>query len=64
MPPHPYRVGVPVDDLAKADAFWSGLLELEVDDAIPNRHYLQTQGAVVVLIDTVEHEKAHGGSEE
>ena len=60
MPPHLYRVAVPVDDLAKADVFWSGLLELNVDDAIPNRHYLKTLGAIVVLIGTVEHDRSHG----
>ena len=55
-----YRIGLPVDDLARADAFWSAILELEIDDRIPNRHYLQAEGALVVLIDTVEHDRTHG----
>lgn len=60
MAPHLFRVILPVDDLAKADAFWGGLLELEVDGAVPNRHYLRTEGAVLVLVDEHEHDTAHG----
>jgi len=60
MPATLYRIGLPVDDLAAADAFWSALLGLEVDDRIPNRHYLQTDGALLVIIDTVEHDRVHG----
>jgi catechol 2,3-dioxygenase-like lactoylglutathione lyase family enzyme len=60
MPPRVFRVVLPVDDLAKAGAFWSALLELELDDAIPSRHYLGTEGAVVVLVDVHEHDVAHG----
>ena len=32
MPAHLYRVGFPADDLGRADAFGSGLLEVEVDE--------------------------------
>ena len=60
MAPRIFRVTLPVDDLPKAGAFWSALLELPLDDAIPSRHYLRTEGAVVVLVDEHEHDVAHG----
>ncbi len=55
-----FRVTVPVDDLQAADAFWSKLLDLDVDSAIPSRHYIRTGGAIVVLVDTREHARGHG----
>ena len=60
MAPHLYRVVLPVDDMPKADAFWSALLDLPVDAAIPNRHYLQTDGAILALVDPTEHARRHG----
>jgi catechol 2,3-dioxygenase-like lactoylglutathione lyase family enzyme len=60
MPPRVFRIVLPVDDLAVAGAFWSALLELPLDDAIPSRHYLATDGAVVVLVDEHEHDTFHG----
>jgi catechol 2,3-dioxygenase-like lactoylglutathione lyase family enzyme len=50
-----YRVVVPSDDLDVADAFWSTLLELEVDPVVETRHYLHTGGAILALVDPKEH---------
>jgi catechol 2,3-dioxygenase-like lactoylglutathione lyase family enzyme len=50
-----YRVIVPSDDLEVADAFWSTLLQLEVDPVVPTRHYLHTAGAILALVDPREH---------
>ena len=60
MAAHLYRVILPVDDMDRADAFWSALLELPVDPVVPNRHYLHTEGAILALVDPAEHARAHG----
>jgi len=59
-PPRLFRVVLPVDDLPRADAFWERLLGVEIDKAVPGRHYLCTAGAIPVLVDTVGHARAHG----
>jgi catechol 2,3-dioxygenase-like lactoylglutathione lyase family enzyme len=58
--PSLFRVVLPVDDLPRADAFYARLLGLEIDAAIPSRHYVPTGGAVLVLVDTAEHARGHG----
>lgn len=60
MTPALFRAVLPVADLARADAFWSRLLELDPDRAVPGRHYLHTAGAIVVLVDPIAHDRAHG----
>ena len=55
-----FRVTLPVNDLERADAFWSTLLELEIDRGVPSRHYIRTGGAILVLVDTTEHARMHG----
>ncbi len=54
-----YRVIVPVCDMDRADAFWSGLLQLELDPVAPTRHYLHTGGAILALVDPREHGRRH-----
>jgi catechol 2,3-dioxygenase-like lactoylglutathione lyase family enzyme len=46
---------VPSDELEAADAFWSTLLELEIDPVVETRHYLHTAGAILALVDPKEH---------
>lgn len=55
-----YRVILPVEGMERADAFWAELLALEVDRAVPNRHYLRTGGAILVLVDSAQHARGHG----
>lgn len=55
-----FRVVLPVDDLERADAFWTTLLDVPVDRSVPGRHYLRTHGALVALVDTAAHARAHG----
>ncbi len=57
--PDLYRVILPVNDRDAADAFWTRMLDLEVDRGVPGRHYLNTGGAILVLVDTAEHRRAH-----
>lgn len=59
-PPRLFRVILPVDDLARADAFWERLLRVEIDRGVPGRHYLGTAGAIPVLVDKAAHARAHG----
>lgn len=59
-----FRVVVPVDDMDRADAFWSEILELSIDPSVPNRHYIRTGGAILTLVDTAEHARSHGHSAE
>ncbi len=60
MPPNLYRVILPVADMAQADAFWSRLLELEIDRVVESfRHYLHTGGAILALVDPREHGGQH-----
>ena len=54
-----YRVIFPVDDIRVADAFWSKLLQLEIDEVTPGRHYLHTGGAILALVDPSEHANPH-----
>ena len=58
--PRLFRTVLPVDDLPRADAFWERLLGIEIDKAVPGRHYLRTAGAIPVLVDTIGHARAHG----
>jgi predicted enzyme related to lactoylglutathione lyase len=60
MPPQIFRVVVPINDAAAADAFWSTILDLGVDATVPTRHYIRTGGAIIALVDTAEHERGHG----
>jgi catechol 2,3-dioxygenase-like lactoylglutathione lyase family enzyme len=50
---------LPVADMAQADAFWSRLLELEIDPVDETRHYLHTGGAILALVDPREHGGRH-----
>ena len=59
MAPNLYRVILPVNDMAKADAFWSKLLDLEVEAIGETRHYLHTAGAILALVDPMEHGREH-----
>jgi catechol 2,3-dioxygenase-like lactoylglutathione lyase family enzyme len=59
MNPHLYRVILQVDDIARADAFWSSLLALEMDPVTPGRHYFHTGGAILALVDPTEHAGPH-----
>jgi catechol 2,3-dioxygenase-like lactoylglutathione lyase family enzyme len=54
-----FRVILPVDDMAEADAFWSKVLDLEVDPVVSTRHYLQTAGAILALVHPGEHGREH-----
>ena len=54
-----FRVILPVDDLERADAFWERMLGLPIDKAVPTRHYIQTGGALLVLVDPIEHSGGH-----
>ncbi len=54
-----FRVILPVDDLERADAFWERMLGLPIDKAVPTRHYIKTGGALLVLVDPVEHAQGH-----
>jgi catechol 2,3-dioxygenase-like lactoylglutathione lyase family enzyme len=60
MTPSLFRAVLPVADLTRADSFWSRLLDLEPDRGVAGRHYLHTAGAILVLVDPVEHDRAHG----
>ena len=53
-----FRVIVPTDDMERADAFWRELLELEIDPIDATRHYLRTAGAILALVDPMEHGQA------
>ena len=53
-----FRVILPVETMDEADAFWSRILDLEIDAVVPGRHYLHTGGAILALVDPSE----HGGS--
>ncbi len=55
MGPLLYRVALRVDDLARADRFWSELLQLPVDPVVPTRHDLHTAGAILALVDPSQH---------
>ena len=55
-----FRAVLPVDDLERGDAFWSTILELPVDPSVPLRHYIRTGGAILTLVDTPGHARAHG----
>lgn len=52
-----YRVILPTDDMARADHFWSELLDLPVDVVVPTRHYFPTAGAILAIVDPREHDK-------
>jgi catechol 2,3-dioxygenase-like lactoylglutathione lyase family enzyme len=62
MPPRLFRTVLPVDDLAAADRFWSHVLELEIDPVVPTRHYLQTSGCILALVDPREHGRSHAAN--
>lgn len=57
-----FRIVVPVPDMAKADAFWGSLLELDVDPVVSTRHYLNTAGAILALVNPAEHGRSHSPS--
>jgi len=54
-----FRVILPVDDLERADAFWDRMLGLPIDKAVPTRHYIDTGGAILVLVDPSEQARGH-----
>jgi predicted enzyme related to lactoylglutathione lyase len=54
-----FRVILPVDDMGRADAFWSRMLDLTVDPVVSTRHYLHTAGAILALVDPREHGRRH-----
>jgi catechol 2,3-dioxygenase-like lactoylglutathione lyase family enzyme len=54
-----FRVILPVEDLERADAFWDRILGLPIDRGVPSRHYIQTGGAILVLVDPSEHGGRH-----
>jgi len=54
-----FRVILPVEDLERADAFWDRILGQSIDRGVPGRHYIQTAGAILVLVDPSEHGGRH-----
>ena len=54
-----FRVILPVEDLERADTFWDRILGLPIDQGVPSRHYIQTGGAILVLVDPSEHGGRH-----
>ncbi len=56
---HLFRTVLPVSDMDRGDAFWSGLLGLEVDAVSPTRHYLPTEGCILALVDPSRYKRAH-----
>ena len=54
-----FRVILPVEDLERADTFWDRILGLPIDQGVPSRHYIQTGGAILVLVDASEHGGRH-----
>jgi predicted enzyme related to lactoylglutathione lyase len=61
-PPSLYKATLPVRDLERTGAFWSDLLSMPIDRGVPGRHFVFCRGAVLALIDTTAHDRAHGKS--
>lgn len=51
MSPRLYRVILPVADIGRAVAFYSGLLELPGERVSPGRHYFDLGGTILAIYD-------------
>ena len=53
--PRLFRVVVPVPDMQRADAFYSRVLRLKVDEVAPTRHYFDCGETILALVDPRGH---------
>lgn len=53
MSPRLYRVILPVTDIDRAVAFYTGLLEQEGERVSPGRHYFDLAGTILAVYDPV-----------
>ena len=47
-----FRVIVPVTDIDAAAAFYTAILDVTHERVSPGRHYFQTQGAILAIVDS------------
>jgi catechol 2,3-dioxygenase-like lactoylglutathione lyase family enzyme len=55
MPPTLFRVILPVDDLARAVAFYSAALGIRGHQVAPNRHYFPCGSTILACVDPAGH---------
>jgi len=53
--PRIFRIVIPVNDMPRADSFYSRVLDRAPDPVVPTRHYFDCGGVILACVDPREH---------